>query len=86
MSKKVTWRWNLKAFTQIRRLPAIQDRLRREATSIAAEAGDGYGTAFGEGRTRSRAVVYTNSIEGVRREYREQRLARIVASRRGRKS
>lgn len=82
MTKKVTFRWKISGFQQIRRLPGVKERLATEAQIIATLAGEGYETAMGEGRTRSRAVVYTATRAARKSDYENNTLSRILASRR----
>ncbi len=58
-------RYNLGAFEQIRRDPALDPLLESAASRIAQACGDGYAYDVGEGRTRSRAGVYTRTAEAM---------------------
>ena len=53
--KRVELKWKRGVFEQLRRLPAIEKELKKTADAVAADAGAGYESSLGDGRTRSRA-------------------------------
>ncbi len=59
-------KWNLPAFEEIRRLPAVRRDLEQRAEDIADACGDGYVAESGEGKTRSRAAVITATPRAMR--------------------
>lgn len=76
MPRGVKIDWNVSAFEEIRRLPAVKAELEKHAGEIAerangmsaangAEESGGYLAVPGEGRTRSRAAVVTSNLAAV---------------------
>ena len=80
--KRVEFQWKRGVFEQIRRLPAIEKELKKTADAVAADAGAGYESSLGEGRTRSRASVVTTSADAMRAESKSSNLLRALANRR----
>lgn len=55
-------KYNIKAFRELRTLPAVQDLCHEIAVDIATAAGDGYAVADRESpRSRARSVVYAET-------------------------
>ena len=80
--KRVEFQWKRGVFEQIRRLPAIEKGLKKTADAVAADAGAGYESSLGDGRTRSRASVVTASADAMRAESKSSNLLRALANRR----
>ena len=80
--KRVEFKWKRGVFEQLRRLPAVEKELKKTADAVAADAGAGYESSRGDGRTRSRASVVTASAEAIRAESKSNSLLRALASRR----
>lgn len=62
-------RWNMAAFKELRRHPAIDAELLSRAQKIADKAGRGIAALPGVGRTRSRAAAVTINGVGIGREH-----------------
>ena len=75
-------RWNLSAFEQVRRLPAVRDELIHHADAIAEACGEGFVSESAEGRTRSRAVVIAVTPQARRKNRKHNTILRATASRR----
>lgn len=61
-------RYNIEAFEQIRRHPAIAGNIDARAERIAAAAGEGYEASPYEGKTRHRASVIATDYDAIRAE------------------
>lgn len=66
MATKKVIKWNIKAFTELRTLPAMGSALGNSAQAIQAGCGPGY-TAVGPepGGDRLRAAVFTETAEAM---------------------
>lgn len=49
----------------LRRLPAVEDDMRRRAEKIAAQAGPGFVVKSSQGRNRARATVITGDADAM---------------------
>lgn len=74
--------WNRKALLAIRRLKETKDTLKGVAEGTARSSGEGYEVSVGEGKTRSRASVYTATAAAMRAESKDGNLMRALANRR----
>lgn len=70
--------WNIKAFEDIRRLPGVDARLRKEVDARLAAAGDGYAGGVEPGRTRSRGFIVTATGKAMRDQSRNHTLQRVL--------
>ena len=59
-------RWNVSAFEEIRRSPAVNARLQQEVSRILGQVGEGYAGGVEAGATRSRGYVVTTTGEAIR--------------------
>lgn len=72
-------RWNIDAFEDIRRLPGVDDALRREVNRVLDSVGrNNYDGGVEPGRTRSRGYVVTMNFEGILNESRNHSMLRAL--------
>ncbi len=69
-------KYNLRAFEQLRRDPAVVRLLGRSAEAIADACGEGYVADTGQGKTRARGSVITATAEAQADNAANQTLAR----------
>lgn len=75
------WKWNMRGFEDLRRLPAVDALLEREVSRVMESAGGAPGDYAGgveRGKTRSRGYVVTSSAEAMRREAKTHSLLRAL--------
>ncbi len=77
------FRPNVQGFNEAMRLPAVRDALRREAESMATEAGDGFQATSGSSEHPwvARAYVQSATPQAYARNRRDQILLRVLQRR-----
>lgn len=72
-------RWNLPAFEEIRRLPAVGTLVGFEVNRVLDKVGrENYAGGTERGETRTRGYVVTVGLDGIREEARDHRLLRAL--------
>ena len=71
-------KYNIKAFEEIRRLPAVAAEVDSRAAPNAHACGDGYESSPYEGRSRHRASVITSNYKAARDNAKNNTLLRNI--------
>lgn len=71
-------KYNIKAFEEIRRLPAVAAEVDSRAARIAAAAGPGYESSPYRGATRHRASVITTTPKAMQHEKSHRGSSRLL--------
>lgn len=80
MAEQWKFRWNLDGFDQVRRDPAVQQLVDEHASQIAARAGRGFAWSARQGKTRYRAIVFTDTPRAMVVNARDNTLMKAIFS------